>query len=78
MVNKLRGKRMAAGIPGHSVCQKIGMPRSRLTGIERGYLRSSPEELQRIDAAIDEILRTRQQLEKLASKEGLSLTGIRL
>lgn len=38
----------------------------------------TPQDLQRIDSAIDQILRTRQHLAKLATEAGLSLTGLRL
>lgn len=74
----LRAKRAAAGIPGHAVCQRAGIPRSRLSDVEREYVSATPEELRRIDEAIDQILRTKQHLAKLADEAGLSLTGVRL
>ena len=74
----LRAKRAAAGIPGSALCQIAGIARSKLSDIEREYVAATPEELQRIDTAIDEILRTRRHLTKLATEAGLSLTGIRL
>lgn len=52
----LRSKRVVAGIPGHAVCQHSGIPRSRLTGIERGYVTATPDELHRIENAIDQII----------------------
>jgi hypothetical protein len=73
----LRMKRAAAGIPGHIVCQVAGMARSRLSDIEREYVIASVQELQRIDSAIEQIVRTRQQLVKLATEAGVSLTGVR-
>jgi hypothetical protein len=55
-----------------------GIPRSRLSDIEREYVYATAEELQRIDDAIEQILRTRQHLARLATETGLSLTGVRL
>ena len=43
---KLKSKRAAAGIPGNLLCKRIGIARSRLSDIERGYLTASPEELE--------------------------------
>jgi transcriptional regulator with XRE-family HTH domain len=73
---KLRVKRVSANIPGHAVCQRSGIPRSRLSDIERGYVEAKPEELERIGAAIDEIIQTRQHLLKVASEAGLSVAGV--
>jgi hypothetical protein len=74
----LRTKRAVAGIPGYAVCQVAGISRAKLSDVERGYVPASPEELQRIDDAIEQIVRTRQRLAALASDAGLPLTGIRL
>ena len=74
----LRAKRAAAGIPGHAVCQRTGIQRSRLSDIEREYVIATSQELSRIDEAIDQILRTKQHLAKLADEAGLSLAGVRL
>jgi hypothetical protein len=69
---------MAAGISGAALCQKIGKSRSWLISAERGYLEPSEAEIQLVSAAIDEILRTREQLTKFAVESGLSLQGVRL
>ena len=74
----LRAKRVAAGIPGQVVCQLTGISRANLSDIERENVIVTPEDLQRIESAIDQILRTRQHLAKLATEAGLSLTGFRL
>jgi transcriptional regulator with XRE-family HTH domain len=74
----LKTKRAAAGIPGYAICQVAGIARSRLSDVERGYVTASPEDLQRIDYAIEQILRTRKHLSALATEAGLCLTGIRL
>jgi transcriptional regulator with XRE-family HTH domain len=74
----LRAKRAAAGIPGHAVCQLAGISRAKLSDIERENVIGTPEDLQSIECAINQILRTRQHLAKLATEAGLSLTGLRL
>ena len=74
----LRAKRAAAGIPGHAVCQLAHISRAKLSDVERGYVTASLEELQSIDCAIERIVATRQHIAALATKAGLSLTGIRL
>jgi transcriptional regulator with XRE-family HTH domain len=74
----IRAKRAAAGIPGRAVCQVAGISRAKLSEIELGYAVASADELQRLDAAIEQIVRTRRDLAQLASEAGLSLTGVRL
>jgi transcriptional regulator with XRE-family HTH domain len=75
---QIRAKRAAAGIAGQAVCQVAGISRAKLSDIELEYITVSSDEVQRIDDAIAQILRTRQDLAKLAADAGLSLTGVRL
>jgi transcriptional regulator with XRE-family HTH domain len=77
-VKDMRAKRVAAGITGYAVCQIAGISRARLSDIEREYITATPEDLHRIDGAIEQILGTREHLAKLATAAGLSLTGFRL
>jgi|HubBroStandDraft_6_1064221.scaffolds.fasta_scaffold303416_3 transcriptional regulator with XRE-family HTH domain len=74
----LRAKRAVAGVPGAAISIRTGIPRSRLSHIERGYLVPTADEVQRIESAIDEIIRTKHHLTKLADEAGLSLAGVRL
>jgi hypothetical protein len=57
-----KAKRAAAGIPGYAVCQVAGIARARLLEVERVYVTVSPEDLQPIDYAIEQILQTRKRL----------------
>ena len=66
----LREKRRRAGLAGQLVCRRARMSRSRLCAIERGYVRLSREEAQRIAAAIDHLSQARMQLMQLASHLG--------
>ena len=61
---------MAAGISGSVLCWKSGIPRSRLSYIERGYLPVTREEMQRILAALDELIVAKRESEKAALRFG--------
>jgi transcriptional regulator with XRE-family HTH domain len=74
----LRARRAAEGIPGTAVCRRSGISRAKLSDIEREYVIATTEELERIEAAIEEIVRTRRQVAKFAAQAGLSLIGLRL
>lgn len=73
----LRIKRTAAGIAGNILCKKIGMVRSRLSDIERGYVTPQPDELARIDAALDELIRAKSVLQKTAAALGWPMGDLR-
>jgi hypothetical protein len=74
---ELRVKRVTAGISGDVLHQAIGVHPSRLSRIERGSLRPAPGEMERLGAAIEDIIETRQHLAKLATEAGLDLRGVR-
>jgi hypothetical protein len=68
MVGKtLRAKRIGAAISG---CLKAGIGRSRLSDIERGHVQPSEQEIARLHAAVDELLRARQRVEAVAAEVG--------
>ena len=48
-----------ADLTGQAVCDRVNMTRSRLGNIENGYVNATPEELERISAAIDRIISKR-------------------
>jgi transcriptional regulator with XRE-family HTH domain len=66
----LKSKRNAAGIAGHLICRKLGFARSKLSAIERGYTIATAEELGRINAALDELIRAKSVLRKTAAALG--------
>jgi hypothetical protein len=66
----LKKKRVTAGIPGHILCKKLGKARSRLSDIEREYVRATPEELAQIDAALDDLIRAKGVLQQTAAALG--------
>jgi transcriptional regulator with XRE-family HTH domain len=72
----IRAKRTAAGIPGSILCKKLGIARSRLSNVERGYLTASAEELERIDSALEELLKAQSVLRQTAKALGWPVTGV--
>jgi transcriptional regulator with XRE-family HTH domain len=75
---QIRAKRAAAGIPGYVLSRAVHISRGRLSEIETGVVQAASEDLQRIDAALDQIIREREKLSELAARAGLSLRGVRL
>ena len=66
----IRTKRTAAGIVGQVLCNRCGMARTRLSDIERGYVTAAPEELARLDSALDDLIKTKSIVEQLAASLG--------
>ncbi len=66
----LRKRRAAYGIPGSVLCRKAAIWRSRLCGIERGHIDAPESELQRLFAALDELVAVRREVQKLALRMG--------
>jgi transcriptional regulator with XRE-family HTH domain len=71
-----KAKRAAAGIAGNILCKKLGIARSRLSDIERGYVVASPAELARMENALDELIRTKSVIDQVATSLGWP-TGVR-
>jgi transcriptional regulator with XRE-family HTH domain len=74
----LRAKRAAAGISGRAICQIVKISRTKLSDLENENIAASPEELRRIEAAIEQIIQPRQRVKQFASQEGLSLVGVQV
>ena len=67
----LRKKRITAGIAGYILCKKAGgIARSRLSDIEKEYVIARPEELARIEAALDDLIRAKEVLQQTAAALG--------
>lgn len=73
----IKAKRTAAGIAGNILCKKIGTARSRLSDIERGFITPSPEELARIDRALDEFDRGEIRYRPSSRLDGLAFGSAR-
>jgi hypothetical protein len=61
---------LASGISGSVLCAKVGLSRSRLSLIERGYLCPASEELARINAALDHLIQAKSLIDLVAISVG--------
>jgi len=66
----LRARRAVAGIAGVLLCQKVGISRSRLSDIERQATAVTPDELARLNVALDELIRAKSEIRKTAAAVG--------
>lgn len=73
----IKAKRTAAGIVGKVLCNKAGIARSRLSDIEREYVIPSPQELERIDKALDELIQAKSFIDRVAASVGWPTGGRR-
>ena len=73
-----RSRRAAEGISGRAVSNRADVPRPRLSEIENNHVVATPDEAGRLDRALDELISTKQQVERIAGEHGLCLTGVRL
>jgi transcriptional regulator with XRE-family HTH domain len=71
----LKAKRTAAGIAGNVLCKKLGIARSRLSDIERGYVTASAAELTRVDAALEDLIRAQFVIKQTAAALGWPISG---
>ena len=69
----LRRKRVEAGIVGRLLCRRTNMDRSKLSDIERGYVRPSPAEFARLEQALNELIDAKQKVANFAAEVGWPL-----
>ena len=74
--NTIKAKRVAAGIAGHVLCKRLSIARSRLSDIEREYITVPTDELVRLDAALEDLIRTQAILRKTAAALGWPVSRI--
>jgi predicted transcriptional regulator len=74
----LRKKRKANDIPGRTVSKRAMVSTPRLCELELGNATATPDEIERISAAIETIITERQRISELVASEGLSLTAVGL
>ena len=70
LVEQLRNRRVLARIPGYVLCRRAGMPRARLSDIERGHVNPSVQELAQVEAALDKLISAREKVTQFASQCG--------
>lgn len=69
-ISNLRRSRMASGIPGCLLSSRAGMSTSRLSAIERGYVRPRAEEVSKLDSALRDLLEAREKVAAVAVSVG--------
>jgi transcriptional regulator with XRE-family HTH domain len=73
---QLKQMRVAAGISGRLVCAQARIDRSRLSDIEREYVRPSAAESARLKEAIEELTAAKAKLIALAEKCGWPVSAL--
>jgi transcriptional regulator with XRE-family HTH domain len=77
MTTELRSKRVSAEIPATLLAARAKVNRSRLSNIERGYSEPTEDELQRLNAALNELIQARSALQKTAAELGWPVGALR-
>jgi transcriptional regulator with XRE-family HTH domain len=67
---QLRPQRQGAGVSLDMVCLKSGIDRCRLSLAERGLARLSPDQLQRVSGAIDDLGAKKRVINEFAAGIG--------
>ena len=73
---KLRAKRISSEIPGAVLCLKARISRSRLSDIELGHITVKPEEISRIETALEQLIDAKQRIKILAEEVGWPVTAV--
>jgi hypothetical protein len=72
----IRSQRVAAEIPATLLAIKANVNRSRLSGIELGYFQPTEDELQRLNAALQHLLRAKSIIQQAAASVGWPTAGV--
>jgi hypothetical protein len=76
-IEKLRSKRIAAEIPATLLATKAKVNRRRLSNIERRYVQPTENELQRLNAALEELIKAKSAVDRVAASVGWPVGGAR-
>jgi transcriptional regulator with XRE-family HTH domain len=75
-VKELRSKRVAAEVPATLLAAKAGINRSRLSGIEHGYIQPTEEEMKRLHASLDQLISAKAVIPQAAASVGWPTAGV--
>jgi len=75
-IQELRQRRHLARIPGRLICIKADISRTRLSELECGYVQPSDAELNRLAAALEELIKAREKMAELALEYGWPSSAI--
>jgi transcriptional regulator with XRE-family HTH domain len=73
LIREIRSKRVAAEISATLLAAKARVNRSRLSGIERGYIQPTQEELQRLHASLEQLICDKAVIQRAAASVGWPL-----
>lgn len=69
-LKEIRSKRIAAEIPPTLLAAKAKVNRSRLSNLEREYSQPTEEELQRLRAALNDLVHAKSTVDRVAASVG--------
>jgi transcriptional regulator with XRE-family HTH domain len=75
--NELRSKRVAAEISASLLAATAKVNRTRLSQIERGYIQPTDDEIRRLEAALQRLIRAKAAIQEAASTHGWPLEDLR-
>jgi predicted transcriptional regulator len=76
-VKTLRSQRIAAEIPATLLAAKAKVNRCRLSNIERGYVQPTAQEFERLQTALEELIKAKATVDKAAASVGWPIGGAR-
>lgn len=69
-LKELRSRRIAAEIPATLLAARAKVNRSRLSNLERGYSEATDKELQRLNAALEQLILAKSAIDHVAASFG--------
>ena len=75
-ITAIRSQRLAEGIPAIRLAAKARINRSRLSELECGHIQPTEEELQRLAAALEQLIAARRVIQQAAVSVGW--TGVQV
>jgi predicted transcriptional regulator len=69
-IKELRTGRIAAGVSGRMLCLRARVDRTKLSHYEQNYLTPKPEEMLRLEKALDELISAKQRVASYAMQVG--------
>jgi hypothetical protein len=76
-IEELRSKRIAAEIPATLLATRAKVNRCRLSNIERRYTQPTEDELRRLNAALEELIKAKSAVDRVAASVGWPVGGAR-
>jgi transcriptional regulator with XRE-family HTH domain len=72
----LKRQRRNAGISGAVLCTRAGVDRARLSNIENEHISPLPDEIERLEAALSQLMEAKQKVIRYAETCDLPLSAL--